>query len=638
MRLLLQAILYNRKHYPLIILTVFGMIFVTIGNQLEMFGLRVMTSRGVDAFELFSPESGEGKGDSIHLDQVEKRFAEINPTDGTMITQDQAAEYLMTRNEGNLIDRAVDYLDRYVGIFHDMTRMAYFLIILAVIKAGTLFFNRFTARLVAVRVSRDLRLRFFNHIQSLPMSFFQQYNMGSLSSRAVTDAYVIAESINSCIMNYLQLPFAVVTSLVLCLLTSWKLTLFVFIGFPLVVGPIMVIARMVKRVAKQIQKRQENFTSTIIDFLAGIQTVKIFAMEDFSRKKYEEQNEQLMRLEVKNARYDSVSRPIVHLVATIFLSSVLLYGLYIDDMNISQILFFCGLLFVLYEPVKKFAEENSAIQRGVAAAERLNEVLAIEPLIADHPKAMELNRFERSIEFKNVWFRYEDRWILQDVSFEINKGETVAIVGPTGAGKSTIVQLIPRLYDVNQGEILIDGVSIKMLTQKSVRESIAFVPQKPFLFLDSIAENISFGKDYSREEVEDAARRAYADEFIQQLPDKYDTQVAEMGKNLSGGQQQRLAIARALVKRSSILVMDEATSALDTVSENRIKQAIEEMQGAVTQVIIAHRFSTIEKADRILYMEQGRLVAQGTKEELLINCPPFRMMWEMSSLLTSAKI
>jgi ABC-type multidrug transport system fused ATPase/permease subunit len=353
-------------------------------------------------------------------------------------------------------------------------------------------------------------------------------------------------------------------------------------------------------------------------------------MEEFSLKKYREQNKRMASLEKRSARYDVSSRPILHTIAMFFLATTLLYGLYVLHMSVAEVLIYCGFLYIFYEPIKKFAEENARIQRGVAASERMFEVMAQQPQIQDKPNALQLSHFNQAIEFDNVWFKYGEEWILKGVSFTIKKGETVAIVGPTGAGKSTIVQLLPRLYEVQKGQIRIDGKPLDAYTQKSLRETIAFVPQKPFLFLDTVAENIAFGRSFNREEVQEAACKAFADEFIQQLPKKYDTELSEGGRNLSGGQQQRLAIARALVKRSPILVMDEATSSLDAISENHIKTAIGKLHGTVTQVIIAHRLSTIENADKIIFLAGGEKVAEGTRQELLKSCPPFKKMWEMA--------
>jgi ABC-type multidrug transport system fused ATPase/permease subunit len=297
-------------------------------------------------------------------------------------------------------------------------------------------------------------------------------------------------------------------------------------------------------------------------------------------------------------------------------------------MTVGQLLTFCGLLHMFYEPVKKFAEENANVQKGIVAAERMFEVLHLKPLIEDRDGAIDLTGFKNIIEFDHVWFKYRDEWVIRDVSFTVKRGEVVALVGATGAGKSTLVQLLPRLYEVQRGEIRIDGIPLNAITQKSLREQIAFVPQKPFLFFDTVAENIAFGRSFSPEEIEEAARKAYAHEFIVELPQQYNTLLAEMGKTLSGGQQQRLAIARALVKKAPILVMDEATSSLDAISEKRIKTAMEELHGQVTQILIAHRLSTIEHADKIIFFDRGRKLGEGSLQELLGSCLPFRILWE----------
>jgi ABC-type multidrug transport system fused ATPase/permease subunit len=365
-----------------------------------------------------------------------------------------------------------------------------------------------------------------------------------------------------------------------------------------------------------------------LDFLGGIHTVKIFTMELFSLKKFKEQNDRMAELEMKGAKYSLMARPILHLVTTLCLAFVVIVGLYIMHMTLAQLLVFCALLHLFYEPVKKLAEENANIQRGIVAAERMFEVLLLKPNIQDKDGAVVLREFTQAIEFKNVSFKYHDEWVLKNVSFSLKKGETLAIVGPTGCGKSTLVQLLPRLYDVQEGDILIDGISLKDYTQKSLREHISYVPQKSFLFYDTIFENITFGRKFSLEEVIVASKQAQAHEFVDRLPEKYDFLLAEAGKNLSGGQQQRLAIARALVKKAPILVMDEATSALDPISETYIKLSLKQLKGKVTQILIAHRLSTIEHADRIIYLERGVKLAEGSKDELLQTSPEFRKMWE----------
>lgn len=623
MKLLLIAALRNRKHLSLLIVTFLTLFALTIANQFEMFALGVLSNTGADFFTLFTPDQVQG---TVSLQDVQAKWPEI-AKEGIISKQDAAA-YLSKSKETNPLSWILFQVKQKFQFTSSINAMIIVLLGVAIFKAIWLFASRYTTQILAIRVSRDLRQQYFEHIQSLPMSFYQQHNIGSLSSRVVGDAGQIASSINSCVTNYLQSPFTIVTSLCMCFLLSWKLSMVIFVGLPMIVMPIIFLAKRVKRISRQLQSNQERFASVLIDFLAGIQTVKIFAMELFSLKKYKEQNDRMAVLEGKTAKYGLLTRPILHAITTLCVAIVVLFGLYTLGMPVAQLIVFCGMLQLAYEPVKKFADENANIQRGVVAAERMFEVLHLKPQIEDSASAIELKEFKEKIEFDRVWFNYQGEWILKDLSFTVEKGQRVAIVGPTGAGKSTIVQLLPRLYEVQKGEIRIDGKPLNAYTQKSLREIMAFVSQKPFLFFDTVAANIAFGRNFSPEEIETAAKRAYADEFICRLPQKYDSMLAEAGQNLSGGQQQRLAIARALVKNAPILILDEATSALDAISEMRIKTAISELNQDVTQILIAHRLATIENADKIIYLERGEKLAEGTKDELLATCEPFRLTWE----------
>lgn len=627
MKLLLKAALRSRQHLSLLIITFATLLCLTVASQMEMFALGVLSNNGADFFALFTEQTGDGIRDSVSLQTVETKWSEID-TDGTgVITKQQAAAYMASK-ETNPLNWLLREFRQHFQFASNINALVIILVCVAVFKAIWLFASRYTTQILSIRVSRDLRQQYFEHIQALPMSFYQKHNIGSLSSRVVGDAGQIATSINSWLTNYLQTPFTIVTCLSMCFYLSWQLSLVIFFGVPLIVLPIVFLARRVKRVSRQLQTNQERFANVLIDFLAGIQTVKIFSMEAFSLKKYKEQNDRMAVLEGKTAKYGLLTRPILHAVTTLCLASVVLFGLYTLGMSLSQLIVFCGLLQLVYEPVKKFADENANIQRGVVAAERMFEVLHLKPDIEDRKGAIELSGFASKIEFDKVWFRYQGEWVLRDVSFTVSKGETVAIVGPTGAGKTTIVQLLPRLFEVQQGEIRIDGKPLCAYTQKSLREQIAFVSQKPFLFFDTVAANIAFGRNFSREKIANAAKRAHAEEFISRLPQKFDSMLAEAGQNLSGGQQQRLAIARALVKEAPILILDEATSALDSISELHIKNAISSLHGEVTQILIAHRLSTIEHADKIIYLERGVKTAEGTRDELLKTCDPFRQMWD----------
>ncbi|MEX1012684.1 MAG: ABC transporter ATP-binding protein [Waddliaceae bacterium] len=579
MRWLLRASLSQPKNRALFVVIIISMILLTTATQLEMLAIGIMTNKSADS------------------------------------------------DSSDIIQRTIDAINPYLDLSNSWQNLAIFIVFVALYKAINMFVYRYSNKKLAIYVSRDLRKKYFDHMQRLPMRFFLDYKIGSLASRVSYDSMMIADAINAALVNYIQTPFTLITTLTLCFLTSWKLSLLIFIGFPTLLLPIVYLSNKVRHLSKQLQRQQEDFTSVLIDFLRGILTVKVFAMEKVSERKYQEQNELMAHLEKKGAKYDLATRPIVHTLAMVFLSISLIWGLYGLDLSVPEAFFFCGLLHVFYEPIKKFAEQNGQIQRGIAASERMQEILSIQ--FIDEEEKPSFTDFSKEISFKNVSFGYGEQSVLSNISFTIKRGQKVALVGPTGSGKSTLVQLLPRLYELNEGEVLIDGVSHSSYSQKSLREKIAFVPQMPFLFLDTIADNIAFGNEYTQDAIVEAAKKAQAHEFIEKLPLQYQTQISDAGKNFSGGQQQRLAIARALIKKAPILILDEATAALDTVSEEKIRIALENIRGKVTQIIIAHRLSTIEDADTILYLEQGRLIAQGTKDELLKTCPPFQQMWQL---------
>lgn len=629
MKSLLKLAINSKKHLCLLIATFLSLIFLSIASQLEVFALGVLSNKGADAFSLFS--SDKSNNQIIHLQTVVEKFPQIDKDDKGYITKQEASEYLASSEiKSNPLNFAMYKVKKIIFKQEEsLGPLLVMLISVALFKACWLFTSRYMTQLLAIRTSRDLRQMYFEHIQSLPMSFYQKYDLGSLSQRVVGDAGQISASINAFLTNYLQTPFTLISSLSACFYLSWKLSLVVFIGLPLIVVPVTILAKRVKRVTRQLQTNQEKFASLIIDFLSGIQTIKTFAMEAFSIQKYKEQNSKTAFLEGKIAKYGLMVRPILHAVTTLCLSSIVVFGLYILGISLSELIVFSLLLHLVYEPIKKFAEENTIIQKGVVAAERMYEVINQKDPIPDAPDCHTLTHFKDQIVFENVSFAYEDRLILDKVSFKIKKGQTVAVVGPTGSGKSTLVQLLPRLYTPSEGSITIDGIKIQDYSLYSLREAMAFVSQKPFLFNDTVAANVAFGRAFTMQDIQQACVLAHADEFIQELPEKYHTKLAEAGKNLSGGQQQRLAIARALLKKAPIMILDEATSALDAVSEDKIKQALKELHGQMTQIVIAHRFSTIEHADQILYFENGVLVAQGTKEELLKTCPGFAAMWHL---------
>jgi ABC-type multidrug transport system fused ATPase/permease subunit len=627
MRLLLKAALLHNRRFRLLLVTFVAMIGVTIASQMEMLSLGVITSSGADFFRLFS--TSRQSAAAISREDVDRQWEAIDTDQKGVITLHDAKRSLALRPDRNPLKQLLNHVAARANLVAHLPLLALVLILVALFKGVALFGSQYSKQLVMIRVSRDLRQQYFEHIQQMSLQFYHQYNVGSLSSRVQTDALQIAHGVYSALTTYVQTPIAVVTSLSLCFYVSVRLSLLVFVAFPLLLFPILYVARRVKRAARALLSNNERLNSVLIESLAGIQTVKLFAGEDLSVGKFRRQNDEMAHLEAKAARYAFLARPVLHMSATCMLAAIILYGLYWARLSVSEILIFCGLVYLMYEPIKRLNDENLQIQRGVVAAERMFEVLHLRPQIQDAPGAQPLKELRQQIDYANVGFRYGEEWTLRQVSCTIKKGEMVAIVGPTGGGKSTLVSLLPRLYDPQEGQIFIDGRPLSTYTQQSLRKAIAFVPQRPFFFLDSIAENIAFGGEFSRAEIQAAARRAHADEFIEQLARGYDTILAERGKDLSGGQQQRLALARALVRQSPVLVLDEATSALDALSEYRVKLALSALRGKITQVVIAHRLSTIEDADTIFYVEKGRITARGSRDHLLRECTGFRQMWEL---------
>lgn len=627
MHLLLSAALKYRKAYSLLGFSVLAMIALTIASKLEIIAMAMLMQKGADFFTLFSTQGSPVL--EVSLDQVQALWPEISEN-GHVITKADAAKYLGGHSQGgNFVFKVIGFLSQYYSFADDLVKLSYFLLIIALIKGVSSFFQGYTTSLVSIQVSRQLREAYFSHVQTLPMSFFHTKNVSALALRVTSDASIVADAINSLLINYFQTPLVIITSMVMLYLVSPSLTMLVFLGLPLIIFPAIFFTKKIKGITQNIQTGQEGASSILYDFFAGVQTIKVFTMEAFAVDRYGRENEHMVRMQERSTRYSLALRPILHFISTLMLAVVIMYGFWIANLQISDIVAFCAVLHTFYEPIKTFADQNMQIQRGVVAAERLFEVMQIEPDIKDAPDAKPMRPFRDKVEFKNVSFRYEDAWVLKNLDFTVNKGEFVALVGATGAGKSTIAQLLPRLYDVNEGEILIDGININKLTQLSLRDNISFVPQKPFLFLDTVAANISYGRPLSREKVIEAAKLARAHEFIEKLPRGYDTVLSETGKNLSGGQQQRLAIARALAKEAPILILDEATSSLDAVTEDKIKLALNDLRGRYTQIVIAHRLSTIEKADRIIFMDHGKKLAEGNKDELLKICPSFKAMWDL---------
>ncbi len=624
MKRLLKSALRVRKRLSLFFLSICTLLILTVVNQAEMISFGILAERDVGFFQLFDKDA------SVSKEDVQRVWPKLDVENKGYVVKSDAQKYLFENGrDGIFMFRWLQKIKSYVHQAEN--KFSIFLqvfLIVGLIKAFFLFYSRYLTKLLAIKISKDLRQQYFKHIQSLPMKFFQQHNVGSLSSRVVNDAAQISLSINSLITNYIHTPFVLITSLTICFMFSWQLTLIVFIGLPSVIYPIRVITRRVKRSTRKLQKNQEDFSTVLLDFLSGIQVVKIFSMQRYALDRYREKNDEMEVLESKISKYDLMTRPILHFMTTFCLVAILMFGLFVLYIPLMDIIVFCGLLHLFYEPVKRFADENANVQKGVVAAERLYQVLDIEP-DQEKDKVTNIATFKDHLKFERVWFKYAEQFVLSDVSFSIRKGESIALVGATGSGKSTIAHLIPNLYQVDKGRVVLDGLSVNDYSKDQLRSLISIVPQRPFLFCDTILANLTLGKEVSLSKVKDACRKAHALEFIEALEDNYYTQVAEGGRNFSGGQLQRLSIARALLKESSIMILDEATSALDSLSEHHIREVMKGIKGELTQIIIAHRLSTIEHVDRIILLGEGKVLDIGTLEELLDRSNTFRAMHQL---------
>jgi subfamily B ATP-binding cassette protein MsbA len=420
---------------------------------------------------------------------------------------------------------------------------------------------------------------------------------------------------------------------VVAFLKDWFLATLAFIVFPVTILPLTQVYKRVRSSSRRGQGSLGQLTALLQETIQGNRVVKAFNMEAYERERFATENQRLFRHSLKAGRLRAFVPPMVELVAACGIAAVVWYGgssVISGERTQGAFVAFLTAMLLLYEPFKHLTRTNAAIQNGLAAAERLFEVLDQRSEVEERPHARRLTGIQQGIRFTNVSFRYQHEWVLRNINLEIRAGEVVALVGPSGGGKSTLADLIPRFYDVNAGQITIDGIDVRNLTLQSLRAQIGVVTQFTFLFNDTARNNIAYGAP-SRplEEVIAAARAAHAHDFIMALPQGYDTEIGELGVRLSGGQRQRLAIARALLKNAPILILDEATSSLDSESERLVQAAIERLMTSRTVLVIAHRLSTIQRADRIVVLADGAIVEEGGHDELLAHNAQYRRLYDL---------
>ena len=486
------------------------------------------------------------------------------------------------------------------------------------------YFSNYLMADVGQRVVRDLRNRLHAHMLSQSASFFSRRSTGQLLSRITNDVGQVQHVVAETIGDLLQESLALVGYGVLLFYYDARLALVCMTGAPIIVYPLAKLGRRLRKTTRRSQEALEQLSHVAGESFAGHRIVKAFGAERREGAKFEAASSQLYRTNMTVTLIVSVLPPLMELLGGFAIAGALYYGsreIASGRLTTGEFTAFIAALLLMYGPVKKLSRVNASLQQAIAAAERVFEVLDRHTEVVEKPGAAALAPFRRALEFDDVVFAYEDghsRPILRGVSFTAQGGEMIAIVGRSGAGKTTLVNLIPRFYDVTGGAIRIDGVDIRDVTLASLRAQIGIVTQETVLFDDTIARNIAYGRpDAPREAVEAAARAAHAHDFIQALPEGYQTTIGERGQRLSGGQRQRVAIARALLKDSPLLILDEATSSLDTESEHLVQEALVNLMKNRTAFVIAHRLSTIRRADAILVVDRGRIVEVGRHDDLL---------------------
>ena len=508
------------------------------------------------------------------------------------------------------------------------------IILLYTLKGISRFFQNFLLRKTGQKVIQTIRNELLEKIIILPMKFFSKNSTGMLMSRITNDIYVIQDAIPSAISLFREsITIIVLAGVVLNQeLILGSIALFVV---PLLIYPIVYLGKKVKKYSKRGQEKMGDISSLLQEIFSGIKVVKAFTNEEKEKEKFKEVNEKFVKYQIKMILYDEINSPLLEFFGALGIAFIVFYGgQQVINGNTTPGTFFSFLaaLALMYEPFKRLNRANSKVQTAIGAAERVFELMDINNDILEKDGFLECDAQNKEIIFKNVYFKYEsnEEYILQGINLNLKPGTTVAIVGSSGAGKSTLVNLLPRFYDVTDGSIYIGGTDIRNFKIHSLRRNIGIVSQEPFLFNDSIKNNIAYGLDNVLEEdIIMAAKAAYAHDFILDLPYGYNTFIGERGVRLSGGQRQRITIARALLKNPPILILDEATSALDTESEKIVQKALENLMKGRTSFVIAHRLSTILNADMIVVLKNGKIEATGKHKDLISISSTYKTLYDM---------
>ncbi len=535
-----------------------------------------------------------------------------------------------------LVETSLQGLRGRFGVDSDLENLKFLSVLFALVmlvRSLGMFVNGYFFQIIGLGGTNDLRNDLYSRILHQSSRFFAQHPSGELLSRVSSDIGVMQTAISTRLIDFAQQSLTLVGLLYLLFRMQPQLAAVCLVVTPAILYPIVRFGKSMRRTSHSSQERMADISNLVVEAVRGHRIVKAFGMEDFELTRFRAATKRHLKVRLRAQMLRYASGPVVESLAAIgaafflvFVGTAILEG----RLRTSEMMTFLITLLALYDPVRKLNKVNLVFQEALAAADRVESVMKVANEIEDIPDAATLAPLHEAIRFENVTFAYDQQTVLEDLSLTIKRGDVIALVGASGAGKSTLVNLLPRFFDPDQGRVSLDGVDIREVTLASLRGMIGIVTQETVLFNDTVRNNIAYGRaDLPLERVEDAAKAAFAHEFVQAMPDGYDTVVGEGGSKVSGGQRQRLAIARALFKDPPILILDEATSNLDSEAERLVQHALSNLMAGRTALVIAHRLSTVQRADRIVVMDAGKIVEQGTHDELLAAGGRYRRLYEL---------